>query len=89
MSRVVEYEECPVCGDLIPDYPFGDDRCERCLKEATMKEWDSELGQYIDQDDNKDADEPDAKVKIKLEGKPALDLIKQITPKLRKTRKKA
>lgn len=54
-----------------------------------MKEWDADLGEYVDQADDKADEEPAAKVKIKLEGKPALDLIKQITPKLRKTRKKA
>lgn len=86
-SRLVEHEECPICGDLIPDYPFSDDRCERCLKEATMKEWDSDAGQYYDQDDKAD-DEPNAKVKIKLSGKEALDLIKEITPALRKKKVK-
>jgi hypothetical protein len=89
MSRTLEYEVCLVCGELIPDCPFSDPRCERCLKEAAMKEWDADLGEYVAQADDKTDDEPAAKVKIKLEGKPALDLIKNIAPKLRKTRKKA
>lgn len=88
MSRLVEYEKCPVCGDLIPDYPFSDGRCEKCFKEAAMKEWDVDSGQYVDQADDKADDEPAAKMKIKLSGKEALDLIKEITPALRKKKTK-
>jgi hypothetical protein len=58
-----------------------------------MKTWDADLGQYIDGDmdqgdDKSEADEPDAKLKIKLKGKAALDVIKAITPSLRKTKPK-
>lgn len=88
MSQMLEYEECPVCGVLVPDYPFSDARCERCLEEAMMKEWDAENGEYVEQADDKAGDEPAAKVKIKLSGKEALDLIKEITPALRKKKAK-
>ena len=59
-----------------------------------MKEWDAIRGEYVDpeeflQDDTKDEkDEPDAKIKIKLRGKPAMDLIKAIAPDLKKSAKK-
>lgn len=53
-----------------------------------MKEWDADSGQYVDQADDKSDDEPAAKVKIKLSGKEALDLIKKITPALRKKKTK-